>query len=408
MVKEKGTMLARGGGTSYGDASINNSGLNIDTKRLNKMLDFNPENGLLHCQSGTTLQDIIRTFLPGGWFLSVTPGSQNSTVGGCVACDAHGKNWKAGSFGGYVRGIRLMLDDGDVIFCDDSQHSDLFCATIGGMGMTGIILDVQLQLKRVNSSFVDVETIAVKNLKELFELQSESVDTHEYLFSWFDSHKQGRNRGRGVMQRANHRTDGDLRYEERRRIPVPAYLPGFLINKLSVETFNTAYFLKASIKKYYKKTHLLNYFYPMDSIGNWNRIYGKKGLVEYQIAVPEDGAYEVIYDLMRLITRSKLGSTVAAIKPLKKSGGLMSFPINGYTMAVDFAYNDKLWILLDELDNIVIQHGGRVYLAKDSRLNAENFRKMYSGSLDEWEATRGKYKVENRFNSTMFERLSRF
>ncbi|MCK5408332.1 MAG: FAD-binding oxidoreductase [Candidatus Krumholzibacteria bacterium] len=407
LAKEKGTVLARGGGTSYGDASINKDGLNVDTKRLNKMLGFNTETGLLHCQSGVTLRDIIATFLPRGWFLNVTPGSRLCTVGGCVACDAHGKNWKAGSFGRYVKGLRLMLHDGDITYCDDNNHADLYYATIGGMGMTGIILDVQLQLKKIDSSLVDVETVRFGNLRELFDLQSESMESHEYLFSWFDSHKEGKQRGRGVLQRANHGTSGGLSYEERKRIPIPVYLPGFVINRLSVEAFNAAYYLKSSIKRSKEEQHLIEYFYPLDRIGNWNRFYGKKGFIEYQIAVPEDGAYDIIEELLQLITRSKLGSTVAAIKPLTKSRGLLSFPIDGYTMAVDFAYDDKLWKLLDELDKIIIQHGGRVYLAKDSRLNADNFSKMYTGSLDEWESIRGKYKVENRFDSLMFERLRR-
>lgn len=405
--REKGTILARGGGTSYGDASINVDGLNIDTRRLNKMLYFDAVNGNLHCQAGVTLQDIISTFLPKGWFLHVTPGSQFSTVGGCVACDAHGKNWKAGSFGSYVRGFNLMLHDGSIIYCDESNNSNMYYATIGGMGMTGVILDVNFQLKKVTSSYVDVDTIRFHNLRELFDLQNDSRDSHHYIFAWLDSHKEGEDMGRGVLQRADHSNDGELFYTEKRRINVPVYLPQFTINRYSVESFNALYYAKAKFNTNKQRLYLEDYFYPLDTIGNWYRIYGKRGFIEYQVAIPSDNAYETIFELLKKITKSKLGSTVAAIKPLKKSKGLISFPIDGYTLAVDFPHNDKLWQLLDELDIIVVENGGRVYLSKDARLNADNFKKMYANSIVKWESVRDEYKVTDKFTSLMFSRLNK-
>lgn len=401
--REKATLLARGGGTSYGDASINADGLNIDTRRLNKMLHFDPQNGILHCQSGTTLEDIIRTFLPRGWFLNVTPGTKFSTVGGCVACDAHGKNWKAGSFSFSIKGINLMLNDGRIIYCDDNNNSNLYHATFGGMGMTGIILDVHLQLKKVSSSYVEVETIRFNNLSELFDLQNESSDSHEYLFSWIDSHKEGQALGRGVLQRANHIVDGDLFYVEKRRVKIPFYLPEFTMNRYSVEAFNNLYYVWAKSGK--RKMNIVDYFYPLDYISNWYRVYGKRGFLEYQVVIPTDNAYEIINDLLKRISKTRLSSIVAVIKPLKKSGGLISFPIDGITLAVDFRYNEKLWRLLDELDSVVAESGGRVYLSKDARLSAGNFRKMYSVSLARWESIREEYKVKGRFASLMFNRL---
>ncbi len=405
--REKGTILARGGGTSYGDASVNDDGLNIDTKRLNKMLSFDAGTGNLHCQAGVTLQDIIRTFLPKGWFLHVTPGTHFSTVGGCVACDAHGKNWKAGSFGSYVRGFNLMLHDGSIIYCDESNNTNMYYATIGGMGMTGIILDVNFQLRKVGSSYVEVETIRFNSLRELFDLQNDSRDSHHYLFAWLDSHKEGKYMGRGVLQRADHINDGELFYAEKRRINIPVYLPQCTINRYSVEGFNNLYYAKAKFNTDKQRVYLEDYFYPLDSIGNWYRIYGKRGFVEYQVAIPLDNAYETIFELLKKITKSKLGSNVAAIKPLKKSKGLISFPIDGITLAVDFAHNEKLWPLLDELDSIVVANGGRVYLSKDARLNADNFKKMYADSIDKWKAVRDEYKVTDKFTSLMFSRLNK-
>ena len=402
--KENITFLARGAATSYGDASLNNDGINIDTKRLNKMLGFDPENGLLHCQSGVTLQDIIETFLPKGWFLNVTPGTQLATVGGCVACDSHGKNFKAGSFCNFVKGLSLMLSDGSIIYSDDNENSDIYYATFGGMGMTGIILDLYLQLKRVSSSWVDVETIRFSNLKELVDLQHETMESYEYLFTWLDSHKEGKDLGRGILQRANHSANEDLQYKEKRRIPVPFYLPNFTVHRFSVAAFNGMYYTTARKNKK-SRLYLMDFFYPLDGFANWYRGYGKKGFIEYQVVVPSDGAYETISELLKIISKSKLGSVIAAVKPLIKARGLMSFPMDGYTLAVDFAYNRNLWQILNKLDEIVIGSGGRVYLTKDARLRAKSFRKMYSHSLDMWESIREKYDVKDRFTSMMFNRF---
>ena len=401
----KGPFLARGGGTSYGDASISSDGFNIDMHRLNMMLSFCSETGVLHCQSGVTLHDIIRTFLQRGWFLHVTPGTQFATVGGCVACDAHGKNWKAGSFGSYVKGLRLMLHDGSIIFCNESENSDIYLATLGGMGMTGVILDIYLQLKRISSSYVDVETIQFSNLEELFSLQRESMNSYEYLFSWLDSHNEGKSMGRGILQRANHCTSQNLQYNEKRRFFVPFNFPSYTVNRFSVATFNYLNYATATKHKE-SKLYLNDFFYPLDRIANWNRIYGRKGFIEYQAVVPFDSAYEVISELLKKITKSKLGSTIAAVKPLAKSDGLISFPIDGFTLAVDFAYSENLLPLLDQLDQIVIASGGRVYLAKDARLSGKSFKKMYSNSLEKWELIREKNQVKQNFTSAMFNRLS--
>ena len=400
----KGTFLARGGGTSYGDASISGDGFNIDTHRLNMMLSFCSKTGVLHCQSGVTLHDVIRTFLQRGWFLHVTPGTQFATGGGCVACDAHGKNWKAGSFGSYVKGLRLMLHDGSIIFCSESENSEMFLATLGGMGMTGIILDIYLQLKRISSSYVDVETIQFSNLEELFSLQRESMNSYEYLFSWLDSQNEGKSMGRGILQRANHCTNQNLQYKEKRRFSVPFNLPSYTVNRFSVATFNYLNYATAT-KRRKSKLYLNDFFYPLDGIANWYRIYGRKGFIEYQAVVPSDSAYEAIFELLKKITKSKLGSAIAAVKPLTKSDGLISFPIDGFTLVVDFAYSENLLPLLDQLDRIVIANGGRVYLAKDARLSGKSFKQMYSNSLEKWELIREKYQVKRNFTSAMFNRL---
>ena len=404
IINENNTTLARGGKTSYGDASINKNGLNIDMAHFNNIISFSPDTGILYCQSGVKLKDIIKRFHNDGWFFNITPGTQRATVGGCVACDSHGKNWEAGSFCNYVVGFNIMDGNSNILWCDEENYSDLFYATMGGMGTTGIIIDVKIKLKKVLSSYVEVETIQFKNLEELFGLQEETISTHEYLFSWVDSQKSGSKMGRGVMQRANHCKQGSLTYKKKKVILVPFNLPNFAINKLSVKSFNTAYYFLRKQKNNYIE-YFLDFFYPLDGITHWNRVYGSKGFVEYQIVIPHKDAFKTISQLLTKITKSGLGSTIAAIKPLTKSKGLLSFPIEGITLAVDFAYDNKLWPLLDELDEMVIENKGRVYLAKDSRLNSANFRKMYSDVLPKWESIRKKYNLNKKFNSKMFDRI---
>ncbi len=399
-----GQLLARGGGTSYGDASVNADGANLDMSRLNKMLDFCAETGELRCEAGVTLHEIIETFLPRGFFLHITPGTQFATVAGCVACDAHGKNWGAGSFGHYVRHLALMLRDGRIVECDEENNSDLFFASLGGMGLTGVILEVTLQLKRVNSSYLNVETIQVGNLRELFAVQHRSMKSHEYLFSWVDSQKEGSGLGRGIVKRANHIADDDLVYKNKRRFTIPFNFPSHTINRWSCATFNQLYY-RTTVRRGSGRTYLTDFFYPLDCLAKWYRIYGKRGLVEYQVAVPTDGAYEVIAELLGAITKSKLGTHVAAIKPLSKARGTMSFPINGFTLAVDFGCSDGLWGLLDRLDRIVIEAGGRVYLGKDARLSRESFQEMYSDSIREWDQVTSRYEIRGKFSSLLSKRV---
>jgi len=402
---EDHSLIARGGKTSYGDASLNNHGLNVDMAYFDKIISFSSETGILNCQSGVKLFDIIKTFHDEGWFLNVTPGTQRATVGGCIACDSHGKNWKAGSFCNYVIGFNIMIENGKIIWCDKHNNADLFYATFGGIGLTGILIDVKIRLKKVPSSFLNVETIRFRNLDELFQIQEQTVGTHEYLFSWIDSQKSGKQMGRGVMQRANHCNNEPLQYIEKNKINIPFNFPNIAINKLSVKIFNFVYYLLRNHKNS-KKEYLLDFFYPLDGISNWNRVYGTKGFIEYQVVIPSEFAFKTIDQLLDIITKSGLGSTIAAIKPLTKSKGYLSFPIDGITLAVDFAYNNKLWEIMDRLDDIVINNGGRVYLAKDSRLNSTNFAKMYSESFIKFCSVINKYSVNRKFNSEMFHRIS--
>jgi hypothetical protein len=273
------------------------------------------------------------------------------------------------------------------------------------MGMTGVILDVYIALKKVSSSYIDVETIRFGTLRELFDLQLESMGSYEYIFSWLDSHKEGKEMGRGLLQRANHCNDGELLYMEGRKIPVWLNMPGIMVNKYLVKGFNNIYYHKAKNSDR-QRSHLRGFFYPLDNFPNWNRIYGRKGFIQYQVAIPTNEAYAVIFELLDIITKTKLASVITCIKPLTKTRGLMSFPIDGFALAVDFAHNQKVFPLLEKLDKIVVNCGGRVYLAKDIRLNSENFRMMYSDTLEQWNSIREKYNVRDKFSSLMFNRFN--
>jgi decaprenylphospho-beta-D-ribofuranose 2-oxidase len=399
-------VLPRGGGTSYGDASLNEGGVILSTKLLNKILSFDNNTGILHCQSGVTLEDIVQTFITKGWFLNVSPGTMNATVGGCIACDAHGKNWKAGAFSNFVVSLTLAMPNGELLMCDMNNHSDLFFATIGGMGMTGVILDAMISLKKIQSSNMNVETIRFENIKELFLIQKESMETHEYLFSWFDSLSTGKDLGRGVLQRANHSTQSnDLIFRKKRKISLSFYMPNFTINRFSVAMFNASYYLSSSKNYKSNNTYITDFFYPIDGLLNWNRIYGKKGFIEYQFAIPYKYANETIEEILKIISTSRLGSFIAAIKPIGKSRGIISFPMDGITLAIDFAYSSRLFSILDTIDDIVLARGGRVYLSKDSRLSSDRFGQMYTESLIEWDSIREKYNFKNNYSSIMFSRL---
>ena len=397
------TLIARGGKTSYGDASINHKGLNIEMNYFNKFISFSDSDGILHCQAGVNLLDIIERYHDKGWFLNITPGTPNATVGGCIACDCHGKNWEAGAFSNFLIGFSLLLSSGDLLWCYESSEPDLFKATIGGMGLTGVIIDAKIKLKKVKTSFMEVSRIKVHSLEELFDQQKQAMKTHEYLFTWIDSQKKGENIGRGIMQVANHSDEGKRVYIKQKQFSVPL-LPNFAVNRYSVKAFNFSYyhFRKRRVSD---RQYFLNFFYPLNSFRKWNRVYGTKGFIEYQVVIPYLNAYKIINKILYSVTKSGLGSTIAAIKPLSKSKGLFSFPINGITLAIDFAFDTKVLELLNYLDDILIEVGGKVYLGKDSRLSSKVFHKMYYDEIQNWNEIKSNYQLSSCFNSDMLNRL---
>jgi FAD/FMN-containing dehydrogenase len=409
------SLIVRGQGRSYGDAALNENGCVLLTERVNRLLEFDAELGILCAEAGVTLAEVLEMIVPKGWFLPVTPGTKFVSLGGCVAADVHGKNHHhEGSFGDYITGIELILADGSRVSCSPSEHVELFWATVGGMGLTGIIGQVTLKLIPIQNAYVKVRHHAADNFEQLFGLMQDAAIDDRYTVAWIDSMASGARLGRGVVMCGHHATKDELpadckqpfvtKCERARAIPLD--FPAFALNPLSIGAFNALYYRQEGGKREPFLSGYDPYFYPLDAIADWNRLYGKRGFVQYQCVIPDVTAYEGIRLLLQTLSDSRRPSFLAVLKRLGVQGrGLLSFPMAGYTLALDLPIRDEgLFILLNKLDEIVLQHGGRVYLAKDARLSAESFRAMYP-RYAEWLRIKNAVDPQNRFSSSLSRRL---
>lgn len=404
-------VIARGQGRSYGDASLNEHGRVLLTERVNRMLDFDVERGVLCAEAGVTLAEVLQLIVPHGWFLPVTPGTKFVSLGGCVAADVHGKNHHHdGGFGEHVLSIELILADGSRKICSASEQAELFWATVGGMGLTGVIGEVSLQLVRIDNPAMMVRHHAAENLEQLFALmQDDSIDDR-YTVAWIDSMAKRGQFGRGVLMCGHHAVAEDLpralKFVQKRQRAIPFDFPAFVLNPASIAAFNALYYRREGAKSGPFLSHYDPYFYPLDSIGEWNRLYGKRGFVQYQCVIPDAQAYEGIKALLQALSDSGRPSFLAVLKRLGAQGsGMLSFPLAGYTLALDLPIRDAgLFSLLSGLDEIVLRHGGRVYLAKDARLSAEAFRAMYP-RYEEWRRIKRTVDPHNLFSSSLARRL---
>ena len=379
-------VIARGLGRCYGDSSLAENVLSM--LRLNHFLDFNAETGYLICEAGVSFQEIIQVCLPKGWFLPVTPGTKFITVGGAIASDVHGKNHhKEGSFCDFVLSVDLMLPGGKVIKCSRSENTEIFHATCGGMGLTGIILSAEIQLKKVETGWIKQNIYVAHNLDTIFEL-FQSTNECTYSVAWIDCLKKGRNTGRSVLLTGEHASREDIQIanstslffkKNQRSIPVPFFAPGITLNRLTVSLFNQLYFNFNKLKRKDALVHFDPFFYPLDSLLNWNRIYGKKGFVQYQFVLPEESSKVGLRKLMNTISDHGEGSFLAVLKLFgNKNNSLLGFPQKGYTLALDFPLKKNTMGLLDKLDNMVLDYGGKLYLTKDARMSPNVFNHSYS------------------------------
>lgn len=407
------SVIARGQGRSYGDAALNENGHVLITERVNRMLEFDEGSGILRAEAGITLAEILTVIVPKGWFLPVTPGTKFVSLGGCVAADVHGKNHHHdGSFGEHVIALELILSDGNRVKCSASEKPELFWATIGGMGLTGIIGEVTFKLIPIDIILMEVRHHAADNLEQLFKLMQDPDKDDRYTVAWIDSMAGGADLGRGIAMYGHHAMTEALpanfqsRIKLSRKRSVPFDFPSFALNSLSISAFNNRYFKKEGGRRYPFLSNYDAYFYPLDGIDQWNRMYGKRGFVQYQCVIPERSAFDGIKTVLEELSASHRPSFLAVLKRFGAQGrGMLSFPMPGWTLALDMPIRDEgLFALLDKLDEIVLQHGGRVYLAKDARLSAESFRAMYP-RYGEWLKIKNAVDPDNRFSSSMSRRL---
>ncbi|MBO1324026.1 FAD-binding oxidoreductase [Acetobacter sp. TBRC 12305] len=377
---QKTPLLAVGMRRSYGDSVINNGNLLIDMTGLDRLMAFDDTTGVLRCEAGATIDEILQVTVPRGWFLPTTPGTRFVTLGGAVANDVHGKNHhRVGSMGCSVRSLTLLRTDTGPqrLYPGDP----LFHATIGGLGLTGVIADVELALTPIGSAFLDVERIPYGNIGEFFSIARESTDGFEHTVSWIDCANGGHALGRGIFQRANWCHDGVLEpHRGKGGLAMPFDLPARTLNSTTIRLFNTLYNRLQQCGPHIQRTHYAPFFYPLDSIRNWNRMYGATGLYQYQCVIPMASARHVVEDLVRVIAASGAGSFLAVLKTFGSlsAGGYLSFPMEGATLALDFANRGAETLhLMARLDQIVAEAGGRLYAAKDGRMPAPMFQSGY-------------------------------
>ncbi|MEN7973073.1 MAG: FAD-binding oxidoreductase [Verrucomicrobiota bacterium] len=412
-LEQPGEVIAFGNGRSYGDASLQERVLL--TRRFNKILAFDESTGLLRCQAGMLLSEILEVFVPRGWFLPVTPGTKLITVGGAIAADVHGKNHHVdGSFGQHVVSVDVMRNDGSVITCSPSEKAEFFRITVGGMGLSGVILNAAFRLRRIETAYIREETVRASNLEEIMDC-FEASDDWTYSVAWIDCLAKGDSMGRSIMMRGEHVKSGELVNPSHKRasldpkqgmaLDVPFTFPDIALNKLTMKAFNFAYYHKCRPGKHVSIVDYNAFFYPLDAIGNWNRIYGKRGFTQYQFVIPKAAGREGMRTILKRITDSGLGSFLAVLKLFGEQESFMSFPMAGYTLALDFPISLKAMDLFKELDAMVADYGGRLYLAKDSRMDAEMFEKTYPNAADFRHAITLLNEGETRFSSLQSKRI---
>ncbi len=405
--------IPRGLGRCYGDSAL--APRILSTLGRTCVLAFDRGSGMLTAEAGVSFAELLELVVPAGWFPPVTPGTKFITLGGAIAADVHGKNHHTeGSFSRHVRSLRLLGADGRIQECDREQNADLFWATAGGMGLTGVILEATFQLKRIETAYIVEEATKARNLAHLCELFASSLRC-TYSVAWIDCLARGAALGRGVLLNGEHAALADLKTDSQRGAPlalprklavaVPFDLPSFTINHTTVKAFNTAFYGKTRRGTHRHLVDYDTYFYPLDRLAHWNRVYGRKGFAQYQFVIPPTGGLEGMERILREISEQQMPSFLSVLKYFGPGDpGMLSFPMEGYTLALDFPITDRLFGVLDRLDEIVLELGGRIYLTKDSRMRPETFRKGYP-RLEEFLAVKRRADAGSALQSQQSKRL---
>lgn len=400
--------IARGLGRSYGDSSLSENLLS--TRRLNRFISFDDSTGELVCESGVNLAEILDTFVPRGWFVPVTPGTKFVTVGGAIASDVHGKNHhREGSFSNYVSWLDLLTADGSLIRCSKRENPDLFHSTCAGYGLTGVTVRAAIRLRKIETAYIRQKTVRTRDLEETLTAFDRHADW-TYSVAWIDTLSGGRSVGRSVLMLGEHALKEDvpnvaepLAPRSGRKLAVPVDFPGFVLSSMSVRAFNSVYYAKSFSKE--KVIPYDPFFYPLDSIRGWNRIYGRNGFVQYQFVMAKESGKEGLKKILNRTATAGRGSFLAVLKLFgKEDAPYLSFAKEGYTLALDFPVTADLWKMLDELDAVVKDHGGRIYPTKDARMTAGMLRSGYP-QLDDFARVRDRIDPRRRFSSLQSRRL---
>lgn len=395
------SVLPYGAGRSYGDCCLNDQATIISTRNLDRFISFNAETGLLKAEAGVTLAQILEAFVGRGWFLPVTPGTKFVTLGGAIANDVHGKNHHtAGTFGNFVERFEILRSSGERLTCSRKENAELFKATIAGIGLTGLITWAEIKLKPIAGPLIDMQSIKFANLDEFFEISASSDKDYEYTVAWIDCLASGAQLGRGIFMRGGHSTTRAPASYRRPLFNMPINAPNFALNKFSIQAFNYLYYNKQSKKQVNTRVHYDPFFYPLDALGAWNKIYGSRGFFQFQCVVKERSA---ITQILQMIAKAGQGSFLAVLKEFGdvKSDGLLSFPRKGFTLALDFPNNgSKTLRLLKELEGLVIESAGAMYPAKDACMSPASFRQFYP-KLDQF-----KQFIDPKFSSSFWRRVT--
>ena len=396
--------LAHGLGRSYGDVCLNENENLILTNKLNEVLEFNKETGVLKCNAGISLKEILNLIVFNGWFLPVVPGTRYVSIGGAIANDIHGKNHhKFGSFGNFVESFKLLRSNGEIMNCSKKENKDYFKATIGGMGLTGIIISAEIKLIKIESEYIDTTTLRYESIKEYWEINREAEKNFDYTVSWIDCSIKNDGGLRGVFHSGNHSENNPTKKNKKDiSVPVPFTPPFSLVNNLTMKIINETYY-KINKTENFKLQHYKTFFFPLDMIGSWGKAYGSKGFFQYQFVIPSESG---INGINKILNEIKNHGQVPALGVLKTFGniesvGMMSFPREGLTMALDFQNKGvKTLNFLDRLDKIVMEYGGALYPAKDSRMSKNVFENSFP-NLNEFSNF-----IDPKFSSSFWRRVN--
>lgn len=403
IISDNDELIPYGNGRSYGDSALSTNIVNV--KPHDYFISFDDKKGLLHVQAGVLLSEILEAYVPKGWFLKVTPGTKLITIGGAIASDIHGKNHHVeGCFSECIQEFEIMLADGKTIICSKEKTPQLFKATCGGQGLTGVILSAKVYLKKINSQYIQQTTIKTKNLQETFDA-FEEYQHLPYSVAWIDCLAKKENIGKCLLMVGDFKDDGNLDYKNKTGLSIPFTFPTFALNNFTVKAFNWLYYGKAKDGVSKQKVDIDTFFYPLDAIGHWNRIYGKNGFTQYQFILPKETSYAGLKEILKAISDSGKGSFLAVLKLYGKANeNYLSFPIEGYSLALDFKIEKGLFELLDELDKIVVKYKGRIYLTKDVRVSKETFEQGYP-QIDTFRQYRKENKMDVKFQSLQSKRV---